>query len=130
MRKYSLFALVHGLALLVAGLGVASTAQVSKYDCCYPGSPCCFVGSPCCEGNAADCCYPGSPCCFVGSPCCEGNAADCCYPGSPCCFVGSPCCEGASMTANSPTTTAGCCGQAADAPGTGTCCGTAGCCAR
>jgi hypothetical protein len=108
MRKYSLFALVHGLALLVAGLGVASTAQVSKYDCCYPGSPCCFVGSPCCEGNAADCCYPGSPCCFVGSPCCEG----------------------ASTTANSPTTTAGCCGQAADAPGTGTCCGTAGCCAR
>jgi hypothetical protein len=58
MRKYSLFALVHGLALLAAGLGVASTAQVSKYDCCYPGSPCCFVGSPCCEGNAADCCYP------------------------------------------------------------------------
>jgi len=86
MREYSLFALAHGLELLVAGLGVASTAQVSKYDCCYPGSPCCFVGLPCCEG--------------------------------------------ASMTANSPTTTAGCCGQAADAPGTGTCCGTAGCCAR
>ena len=84
MRKYSLFALVHGLALLVAGLGVASTAQVSKYDCCYPGSPCCFVGSPCCEGASTT---ANSPTTTAG---CCGQAAD--APGTGTCCGTAGCC--------------------------------------
>jgi hypothetical protein len=86
--RFTLYALVVGLACFLAGVGYLTTHadQAEAVTCCTEGATCCAEGAACCGQDA---CCSHDACCAdgkCGQPCCEGGQ---CTKPTACCSEGT-----------------------------------------